>query len=124
MPKQSEFKPCGCKAEGLTKAFALWQCAGCGEVQRAPRSAKAKCCGCGRAKGANPKGFGCCEQDWPESATCCGECGHGFDPVMDLGRLPHPEVEYLTESTPRGDFRARDSFIRCVGCLALVIGTD
>lgn len=134
MSKAKEFKPCGCKATGLTRAFALWLCAGCGHVQRAPRSAKAKCAGqkmvegvlvpCGRVKGANPKGFGCCEQDWPEGTAECGTCGTGFDPVMDLGRLPHPEVEYLTESCARGNFRARDSFMRCVGCLALVTGTD
>ena len=119
----SKTKECGCKAEGLTRGFALWECGGCGHLQRAPRSAKAACAGCGRAKGANPKGFGHCGQDWPETATECGECGHGFE-AIDLGRLPHPEVEYLTESCPRGNFRARDSFIRCVGCLTLVEGTD
>jgi len=123
MAKAKMFKPCGCKAQGLTRALALWECAGCGALQRAPRSAKAGCVGCGRPKGANPKGFGHCGQDWPETASSCGGCGHGFD-AIDLGRLPHPEVEYLTESCPRGNFRARDGFVRCVGCLSLVEGTD
>lgn len=119
MSKKQEIKPCGCRAEGLTKAFALWQCAGCGFVQNAPRSARSKCRGgCGRVRGPNPKGFGHCGQDWPQGTLECS-CGHGFDPVLDLGRLPHPEVEYLTESTERGYFRARDSFLRCVGCLEL-----
>jgi hypothetical protein len=116
-----EKKTCGCLAGGLTKAFALWTCPGCGHLQRAPRSAKAVCAaeGCSRVKGANPKGFGCCGQDWAEGTDSCGECGGAFDPVMDLGRLPHPDVDYLTETTARGEFRARDSFLRCVGCLAL-----
>lgn len=91
-------KACGCKPEGLTRCFALWLCAGCGHVQRAPRSARAQCEGCGRVKGPNP--------------------------VTAEGRQPHPEVEYLTETGPRGNFRARDGFLRCVGCLALVPGTD
>ena len=92
--KPGQRKPCGCEPKGLTRALALWECAGCGHVQRAPRSARAKCAGCGRVKGANPR----------------DEEGN---------RLPHPEVEYLTETTERGYFRARDSFLRCVGCLKL-----
>jgi hypothetical protein len=36
-----------------------------------------------------------------------------------VARLPHPEVEYLTENVARGNFRARDGFRRCSGCLAL-----
>lgn len=101
MPRPNEFKPCGCKAAGLTRAVALWECAGCGHLQRAPRSARARCAGtrpdgtaCERVKGANPR-----------------------DENGD--RLPHPEVEYLTEDNARGYFRARDSFLRCSGCLAL-----
>ena len=149
MSKTPEFKACGCKVAGLTKAFALWLCADCGHCQRAPRSAKAKCVGCGRAKGTNPKGFGCCQVDWSCEASHCGDLAHqvsetpehldtcrngacggcwvpcqgAFEPIA-LGRLPHPEVEYLTESCERGNFRARDSFVRCVGCLALVVNTD
>jgi hypothetical protein len=144
MSTQPIFKPCGCAPQGLTRAFALWQCAGCGHVQRAPRSARAQCGGCGRAKGANPRGFGHCGVDWLEGAGHCGDmahaasvppahraecrdplcggcwapCGHAFE-AGQAGRLPHPEVEYLTESDSRGYFRARDSFLRCVGCLEL-----
>ena len=115
MSKPKEIKPCGCKAEGLTRAFALWQCAGCGHVQRAPRSAKALCGGCGRAKGANPRGAACHGHDVP-TGVACPTCERV---ACDEGRLPHPEVEYLTESCARGYFRARDSFLRCVGCLTL-----
>jgi len=117
MPKAKATKPCGCEAKGLTRALALWVCSGCGTVQVAPRSAKGKCRGCGRTKGPNPVGFGCCGQDVPEGSRChiCGRAGG----AEDMGRLPHPEVEYLTESCNRGYFRARDSFLRCVGCLEL-----
>ena len=117
-------KPCGCEPKGLTRAFALWMCAGCGHVQRAPRRAGARCLGsfpdgtrCDRVKGANPVGFPCCGQDVRKGQACpdCGNEGDG----LDMGRLPHPEVEYLTESCERGYFRARDSFLRCVGCLEL-----
>lgn len=118
MSNRPDTKPCGCPSQGLTRAFALWQCAGCGHVQRAPRSSRARCAGCGRAKGANPQGFGHCGADWPETASHCGECGHAFE-ACELGRLPHPEVEYLTETDSRGYFRARDSFLRCCGCLEL-----
>lgn len=115
MSKRPYLKPCGCKAEGLTRAFALWLCAGCGHVQRAPRSARASCGGCGRAKGANPRGQACCGTD-VEAGSPCGGCGQIGE---DQARLPHPEVEYLTEADSRGYFRARDSFLRCCGCLEL-----
>jgi len=115
--KPGQPKPCGCEPKGLTRALALWECRGCGHVQRSPRSANARCGGCGRVKGPNPRGFGCCGQDWPEGQPC-GECGRAADPC-DVGSLPHSEVSYLTESCERGYFRARDSFLRCVGCLKL-----
>jgi len=117
MSKTSTIKPCGCAVGGLTVGFALWTCPDCGSLQRAGRASQR--CACGRRKGPNPKGFGCCEQDWPEGTVACGSCGRTFDPVMDLGRLPHPEVDYLTETTTRGSFVARDGFSHCVGCLAL-----
>jgi hypothetical protein len=109
-------KPCGCAPQGLTRAFALWACAGCGHVQRAPRKRGAACAGCGRKQPPHPRGEGCHGHDVPVGARCpaCARV------AGDAGRLPHPEVEYLTESCERGNFRARDGFVRCVGCLALV----
>jgi hypothetical protein len=119
-------KACGCKPTGLTKAFALWLCAGCGHVQRDPRSYKARCQGiladgsqCERTRGRNPRGSACTahNRDLAVGARCpvegCLSVGE------DMGRIPHPDVEYLTESCERGYFRARDSFLRCVGCLEL-----
>lgn len=108
-------KLCGCRADGLTRAFALWACAGCGHVQKAARSPKATCGGCGRAKPANPTGEGCHGHD-VKAGDRCPSCERVAAPVA---RLPHPEVEYLTENVTRGNFRARDGFRRCSGCLAL-----
>lgn len=108
-------KPCGCAAHGLTRAFALWQCAACGHVQKAQRSPKATCGGCGRPKPPNPMGEGCHGVD-VKAGEACPRCHKVAGAVA---RLPHPEVEYLTEDTKRGNFRARDGFRRCSGCLAL-----
>jgi hypothetical protein len=108
-------KTCGCRADGLTRAFALWACAGCGHVQKAPRSPKARCAGCGRARPASPMGEGCHGAD-VLAGERCPACERVAAP---LARLPHPEVEYLTETVARGNFRARDGFRRCSGCLTL-----
>lgn len=113
-------KPCGCRPDGLTRAFALWACAGCGAVQRAPRRKNAPCVGCKRVQPPHPMGEGCHGHDVPAGERC-PSCDRV---AAALARLPHPEVEYLTESCERGNFRARDGFVRCVGCLALVTGTD
>jgi hypothetical protein len=114
----STTKECGCRPDALTVGKARWLCAGCGLAQAA-KGARQRCAQCNRSKGPNPKGFGCCEQDWPQGTAACGVCGSAFDPIMDLGRLPHPDVLYLTEDTLRGSFVARDGFRHCVGCLSL-----
>lgn len=115
-----KLKGCGCRADGLTRAFALWACAGCGHVQRAPRGRGARgappaCAGCRRAMPPHPMGEGCHGQD-VRAGDKCPACERVAAP---LARLPHPEVEYLTENVARGNFRARDGFRRCSGCLAL-----
>lgn len=104
-------KTCGCRIGGLTRSVSVWNCS-CGNVQRASRRS---CVGCGEKRKANPFGFGCCDQDWPEAAISCGDCGK--TPSV-ISNLPHPEVDYLTEETCRGSVTDRRGIRRCVGCLA------
>jgi len=107
---------CGCPLDGLTRNITIWTCAACGHDQMA--SAR-RCEACNRRKPRNPRGFGCCDQTWPEGAGTCGTCGCAPDadliaPCSDL----NTELAHYAPNVERGSFVNRRGETVCVGCLA------